>query len=283
MTRSRLALAVAIVALIAAYFVFDLGRYFSLDFFKSQQAAIDAYFRAHPLRTAAIYFAVYVVVTALSLPGAALMTLAGGAIFGLLSGLVIVSFASSIGATVAFLASRFLFRDAVQRKFGDKLAAVNRGVEREGAFYLFTLRLVPLFPFFVINLVMGLTPMKARTFYWVSQLGMLAGTAVYVYAGTQIARIDSLKGVLSPGLVLAFAALGLFPLVAKKVVDAVRARRVYAKWPRPASFDRNMVVIGAGSAGLVSAYIAAAVKARVTLVERHRMGGDCLNSGCVPS
>ncbi|MCU0897682.1 MAG: TVP38/TMEM64 family protein, partial [Burkholderiales bacterium] len=252
MTRSRLALAVAIVALIAAYFVFDLGRYFSLDFFKSQQAAIDAYFHANPVQTAAIYFAVYVVVTALSLPGAALMTLAGGAIFGLLSGLVLVSFASSIGATLAFLASRFLFRDPVQKKFGDKLAAVNRGVEREGAFYLFTLRLVPLFPFFVINLVMGLTPMKTRTFYWVSQLGMLAGTLVYVYAGTQIARIDSLKGILSPGLVLAFAALGLFPLVAKKAVDAVRARRVYAKWPRPSSFDRNMVVIGAGSAGLVS-------------------------------
>jgi pyruvate/2-oxoglutarate dehydrogenase complex dihydrolipoamide dehydrogenase (E3) component/uncharacterized membrane protein YdjX (TVP38/TMEM64 family) len=283
MTRSRLALAVALVALIVAYFVFDLGRYFSLDFFKSQQAAIDAYFRAHPLQTAAIYFAIYVVVTALSLPGATLMTLAGGAIFGLVTSLVLVSFASSIGATLAFLASRFLFRDAVQKKFGDKLAAINRGVEREGAFYLFTLRLVPLFPFFVINLVMGLTPMKTRTFYWVSQLGMLAGTIVYVYAGTQIAKIESLKGILSPGLVLAFVALGLFPLIAKKIVDVIRARRVYAKWKRPASFDRNMVVIGAGSAGLVSSYIAAAVKAKVTLVERHRMGGDCLNTGCVPS
>ena len=283
MTKGRAALAVAIAAMIAAYFLFDLGRYLSLDFFKSQQAAIDAYYGAHPAQTVAIYFATYVLVTALSLPGATLMTLAGGAIFGLLAGMVIVSFASSIGATLAFLASRFLFRDAVQKKLGDKLAAVNRGIEREGAFYLFTLRLVPLFPFFVINLVMGLTPMKTRTFYWVSQLGMLAGTLVYVYAGTQLARIDSLQGVLSPGLVLAFVALGLFPLVAKKAVDVIRARRVYARWKRPASFDRNMVVIGAGSAGLVSSYIAAAVKAKVTLVERHRMGGDCLNTGCVPS
>ena len=283
MTRSRLALAVAIVALIAAYFLFDLGRYFSLETFKSQQAAIDAYYRAHPLQTVATYFAIYVLVTALSLPGAALMTLAGGAIFGLLAGTVIVSFASSVGATLAFLASRFVARAAVQAKFGDKLAAINRGVERDGAFYLFTLRLVPLFPFFVINLVMGLTPMKTRTFYWVSQLGMLAGTVVYVYAGTQIAKIDSLRGILSPGLIAAFVALGIFPLIARKVVDLIEARRVYAKWKRPASFDRNMVVIGAGSAGLVSAYIAAAVKAKVTLVERHRMGGDCLNTGCVPS
>jgi pyruvate/2-oxoglutarate dehydrogenase complex dihydrolipoamide dehydrogenase (E3) component/uncharacterized membrane protein YdjX (TVP38/TMEM64 family) len=283
MTRGRIVLLAVIVALVAAFFAFDLKAYFTLEYFKAQQAAIDAYFTAHPLQTAAIYFALYVAVTGLSLPGATIMTLAGGAIFGLLWATVIVSFASSIGATAAFLASRFLFRDAIQRKFGDRLAAINRGVEKEGAFYLFALRLVPAFPFFVINLVMGLTPMKARTFYWVSQLGMLAGTVVYVNAGTQIGKITSLAGLASPALIGSFVALGVFPLVAKRVLDWLKARRVYAKWPRPAAFDRNLVVIGAGSAGLVSAYIGAAVKAKVTLVERHRMGGDCLNFGCVPS
>ena len=283
MTKGRIVVLVVIAALVAAFFVFDLKQYFSLDYFKQQQAAIDAYFQAHPLQTAAIYFLIYVAVTGLSLPGATIMTLAGAAIFGLLWGTVIVSFASSIGATLAFLASRFLFRDAIQRKFGDKLAAINRGVAKEGAFYLFALRLVPAFPFFVINLVMGLTPMKTRTFYWVSQLGMLAGTLVYVNAGTQIARIDSLAGLVSPALIGSFVLLGLFPLIAKKIVDWLKARKVYAKWPKPARFDRNLVVIAAGSAGLVSAYIAAAVKAKVTLVEKHKMGGDCLNFGCVPS
>jgi pyruvate/2-oxoglutarate dehydrogenase complex dihydrolipoamide dehydrogenase (E3) component/uncharacterized membrane protein YdjX (TVP38/TMEM64 family) len=283
MGKSRIVLLIVLAALIAAFFAFDLGRYFSLEFFKQQHAAIDSYFHAHPLQTAAIYFAIYVAVTGLSLPGAALMTLVGGAIFGLLWGTVIISFAASIGATLAFLASRFLFRDAIQRRFGDKLAAINRGVEREGAFYLFALRLVPAFPFFVINLVMGLTPMKTRTFYWVSQLGMLAGTIVYVNAGTQIAQIESLAGLVSPGLIGSFVLLGLFPLAAKRIVDWLKARKVYARWTKPARFDRNMVVIGAGSAGLVSAYIGAAVKARVTLVEKHKMGGDCLNFGCVPS
>ncbi len=283
MSKGRIVVLVAIVALVAAFFVFDLKQYFSLDYFREQQAAIDAYFQAHPLRTAAIYFLIYVAVTGLSLPGAAIMTLAGGAIFGLLWATLLVSFASAIGATLAFLASRFLFRDAIQSRFGDKLAAINRGVEKEGAFYLFALRLVPAFPFFVINLVMGLTPIKTRTFYWVSQLGMLAGTLVYVNAGTQIARIDSLAGLVSPALIGSFVLLGIFPLVAKKVVDWLKARKVYAKWPKPAQFDRNLVVIGAGSAGLVSAYIGAAVKAKVSLIEKHKMGGDCLNFGCVPS
>jgi len=235
MGKGRLIVLVVLAALIAAFFYFDLKSYFSLDFFKAQQAAIDAYFQAHPLQTAAIYFAIYVAVTGLSLPGAAIMTLVGGAIFGLLWGTVIVSFASAIGATLAFLASRYLFRDAIQAKFGDKLAAINRGVEKEGAFYLFALRLVPAFPFFVINLVMGLTPMATRTFYWVSQLGMLAGTIVYVNAGTQIARIDSLAGLVSPGLIGSFVLLGIFPLVAKKIVDWLKARKVYARWRKPAT------------------------------------------------
>ncbi len=283
MSKSRLVLLIVIAALIAAFFALDLQRYFSLDFFKQQQAAIDAYFLANPFLAAGIFFAIYVAVTGLSLPGAAIMTLAAGAIFGLFWGTLIVSFASAIGATLAFLSSRFLFRDAIERRFGASLAAINRGIDKEGPFYLFALRLVPAFPFFVINLVMGLTAMKTRTFYWVSQVGMLAGTLVYVNAGTQLARVESLAGLMSPGLLGSFVLLGLFPLIAKKVVDALKARKVYAKWSKPARFDRNMVVIGAGSAGLVSAYIAAAVRASVTLVEKHKMGGDCLNFGCVPS
>ena len=283
MTRGRLALVAVILIAITAFFFLDLGRFFTLDFFKSQQAAIDAYFSANPLRTALIFFLVYVAVTGLSLPGAALMTLVAGAIFGLLWGTVIVSFASSIGATLAFFASRFLFRESIQRRFGGNLRTVNDGIERDGTFYLFALRLVPAFPFFVINLVMGLTPIRTWSFYWVSQVGMLAGTIVYVNAGTQLARIESLSGILSPTLIISFALLGIFPLIAKWVVNTIKARKVYAKWQRPPHFERNLVVIGAGSAGLVSAYIAAAVKAKVTLVEKHMMGGDCLNTGCVPS
>jgi dihydrolipoamide dehydrogenase len=278
MKKGKLLLLVVIAALVAAFFVFDLKRYFSLEYFQAQRGAIEAYLQAHPLGTAAAFFGIYVAVTGLSLPGAAIMTLVAGALFGLLWGTVIVSFASSIGATLAFLASRFVLRDWVQAKFGDKLKPINEGVAREGAFYLFALRLVPAFPFFVINLVMGLTPIRTRTFYWVSQVGMLAGTIVYVYAGTQLGQFR-----ISAGLIAAFVLLGVFPLVAKRVLEAVKARKVYRDWPRPRKFDRNIVVIGGGSAGLVSAYIAAAVKAKVTLVEKHRMGGDCLNTGCVPS
>ena len=282
-TLPRLLLALSVLALIGAYFAFDLGSFLSLDHFKSQQAAIEAWRSTNPLLAVAVFLLIYIAVTALSLPGAAIMTLAGGAIFGLLWGSLIVSFASTIGATLAFLVSRFLLRDWVQASFGDKLKVINEGVEKDGAFYLFTLRLVPVFPFFVINLLMALTPIRARTFYWVSQVGMLAGTLVYINAGTQLAQIDSLQGILSPGLLVSFALLGIFPLVAKKLVAWVKARKVYAKWQKPSSFDRNLLVIGGGSAGLVTSYIAAAVKAKVTLVEKHKMGGDCLNTGCVPS
>lgn len=277
-----LALLVAVLLFLSASGKLDL-QYFDLQFLKTQQAAIDAYFHSNPIITVAIYFIVYVAVTALSLPGAAIMTLAGGAVFGLLWGTVVVSFASTIGATLAFLVSRFLLRDMIQQRFGDKLNAINAGIEKDGAFYLFTLRLVPAFPFFVINLAMGLTPLATRTFYWVSQLGMLAGTLVYVNAGTQLARIDSLDGILSPGLIASFTLLGIFPIVTRKIVEGVKARRVYSRWQKPRRFDRNVVVIGAGSAGLVSALISATVKAKVTLIERHRMGGDCLYTGCVPS
>ena len=283
MKKSKLVALAVIAVLIAAFFALDLKQYFALDYFKSQQAAIAAFSQANPLRTAALFFAAYVAVTALSLPGAALMTLVAGAIFGLLWGTVIVSFASSLGATLAFLSARFVLRDSIQARFGDKLAAINAGIEKDGPFYLVALRLVPAFPFFVINLVMGLTPLKTWTFYWVSQLGMLAGTIVYVNAGTQIAKIESVQDILSPQLIVSFTLLGVFPLIARSIVNTIRARKVYAKWHKPRRFDRNVVVIGAGSAGLVAAYIAATVKAKVTLVEKHQMGGDCLNTGCVPS
>ncbi|MCK0509808.1 FAD-dependent oxidoreductase [Aromatoleum buckelii] len=283
MKTSRLILLSTLVLAIALFFVLDLDRYFSLDFFKTQQAAIEGWREQRPVAAALGFFAVYVAVTGLSLPGAAVMTLVAGAIFGLAWGTLIVSFASTIGATLAFLASRFVLRDTVQARFGERLHAINEGVAKDGGFYLFTLRLVPLFPFFVINLVMGLTPIRTWTFYWVSQLGMLAGTVAYVNAGTQLAQIDSLSGILSPSLLASFALLGVFPLIAKKLIEIVKARRVYAGWVKPARFDRNLVVIGAGAAGLVSSYIAAAVKAKVTLVEKHKMGGDCLNTGCVPS
>jgi pyruvate/2-oxoglutarate dehydrogenase complex dihydrolipoamide dehydrogenase (E3) component len=190
-----------------------------------------------------------------------------------------------VGATLAFLASRFLLRDWVEARFGQRLADINAGVNREGGFYLFTLRLIPVVPFFLINLLMGLTRMKVWTYYWVSQIGMLAGTAVYVNAGTQLAQLDSVKGILSPALLGSFVLLGIFPLIARRIVAAVQKRKVYARWAdqRPKTFDRNLIVIGGGAGGLVSAYIAAAVKAKVTLIEAHKMGGDCLNYGCVPS
>ena len=278
MSKSKLLVVAIIAAAITAFFVFDLKQYVSLDYFQSQRAAIEAAVAADPVRAGLLFFAVYVAATGLSLPGASVLTLIAGAIFGLLWGTLIVSFASTIGATLAFLTSRFLLRDWVQQRFGDRLRPINEGVAREGAFYLFALRLVPAFPFFAVNLLMGLTPIRTATYYWVSQLGMFAGTIVYVYAGTQLGEFR-----ISAGLIGAFVLLGLFPLIAKKTLDALKARKVYAGWTRPRTFDRNLVVIGGGSAGLVSAYIAAAVKAKVTLVEKHKMGGDCLNTGCVPS
>ena len=283
MSRVRLLVVALLVVAIAVFFAAGGHRYLSFESVKSQVAAAQAYYQAHPLQSVAVYFALYVLVAAANLPGAVPMTLVGGALFGLLWGTVIVSFASSLGATLGFLASRLVLRDWVQARFASQLRGINEGFRREGGFYLFTLRLIPAVPFFVINLAMGVTPIRARTFYWASQLGMLAGTLVYVNAGTQLAAIESPRGILSPGLVGAFVLLGIFPLLAKKLVDVVKARRVYSRWPRPRRFDRNLVVIGAGSAGLVSAYIAATVRAKVTLIERERMGGDCLNTGCVPS
>lgn len=283
MSRYRLLLLLALLGLAVGFFASGLQGYLTLDMLKSQQQAIADYRHANPFAAGAVFIAAYVAVTGLSLPGATVMTLAGGAVFGLFWGTVLVSFASSVGATFAFLAARFLFRDTVQARFGERLHAIDAGVARDGWIYLFTLRLVPVFPFFIINLAMGLTALPVRTFYWVSQVGMLAGTIVYVNAGTQLAKLDSMAGILSPGLLLSFALLGLFPWLAKQLAEKLESRKIYAAWQKPKRFDRNLVVIGAGAAGLVTAYIAAAVKAKVTLVEKHRMGGDCLNTGCVPS
>ncbi len=279
----RLILVALFLGAIVAFFAFDLGAWFTIDALKAQQAAIADFYAANPALLISAYILVYVAVTALSLPGAAIMTLAGGAVFGVLTGTIIVSFASTIGATLAMLASRYLLRDWVQARFGERLRPANEGMARDGAFYLFSLRLVPVFPFFMVNLVMGLTPIRTITYFWVSQLGMLLGTIVYVNAGTQLAAIDTLGDIASPGLLASFAALGLMPWVGKWIMAFIKRRRVYARWNRPKNFDRNLVVIGAGAAGLVSSLIAATVKAKVTLVEAHKMGGDCLNYGCVPS
>ncbi|MET0103314.1 MAG: FAD-dependent oxidoreductase [Sedimenticola sp.] len=283
MSTKRIITFLIIAALVASFFIFDLGQYLTLEYMKAKQAELEGFRQENPFGTAAAFFLVYVAVTALSLPGATVMTLVVGAVFGLFWGFVMVSFASTLGATLAFLVARFLLHDAVQDRFGDKLRAINDGVRKDGAFYLFGLRLVPIFPFFVINLVMGLTLMRTWTYAWVSQVGMLAGTLVYVNAGTQLGKLETLSGILSPNLLISFALLGVFPLIAKKILQVIKARKALSGHPRPASFDRNLVVIGAGSGGLVAAYIAAAVKAKVTLIEKHKMGGDCLNTGCVPS
>jgi pyruvate/2-oxoglutarate dehydrogenase complex dihydrolipoamide dehydrogenase (E3) component/uncharacterized membrane protein YdjX (TVP38/TMEM64 family) len=285
MRPRQIVLLLLLALVIGAFVVLDLGRYLSFEQLKANQASFDQLYAQQPFTVAAVYFGVYVLATALSFPGAVVLTLAGGAVFGLGWGLLIVSFASTVGATLAFWASRFVLRDWVESRFGQRLADINAGVDKEGALYLFTLRLIPVVPFFLINLLMGLTRMKTWTFYWVSQIGMLAGTAVYVNAGTQLAQLDSVQGILSPALLGSFVLLGIFPWLARRVVAAIQKRQVYARWAheRPKTFDRNLIVIGGGAAGLVSAYIAAAVKAKVTLIEAHKMGGDCLNYGCVPS
>lgn len=223
--KIKIAFICLIALLIFLFFYFGLNQYANLDTLKTQQAFITEYNANHPYYAALIFFISYIIITGLSLPGAAILTLAGGAIFGVLIGTILVSFASTIGATLAFLTSRFLLRETLQQKFAKRLQLINQGVERDGAFYLFTLRLVPAFPFFVVNLVMGLTPIKTLTFFLVSQIGMLAGTIVYVNAGTQLAQINTLKDIFSPELILSFILLGLFPLIAKKSIDFIQSRR----------------------------------------------------------
>ena len=225
MNKARWVLLAVIAALLAAFVALDLGRFLSLEALRDSKAAIDAYRDAHPVLASAAFFLVYVSAAALSVPGALVLTLAGGAIFGLLWGLLLVSFASSIGATLAFLASRFLLHDAIQARYGDKLRVINDGVRRDGAFYLFTLRLVPLVPFFVVNVVMALTPLRARTFYGVSQVGMLPATLIFVNAGTELAKIAAPGDILSPVLIASLVLIGLFPLIARKIVERINARR----------------------------------------------------------
>ncbi|WP_376696703.1 FAD-dependent oxidoreductase [Wenzhouxiangella sp. EGI_FJ10305] len=279
----RVAVATAFLAAIVAFFALDLQQHLNLDTLRQQRDSLLAWTQDHLLLALGIYMAIYIVMAALSVPGAAVLTLAGGALFGVVTGTIAVSFASTIGATLVFLAARFLFKDAIQKRFSKRLAKINEGIEKDGAFYLLALRLVPVFPFWVINLVMALTPIRTWTYYWVSQLGMLPATVVYVNAGTQLAQVDSVGDVLSPGLIGAFVLLGLLPLILRLVLRFLQARKVYAGYRKPKHYDYNLIVIGAGSAGLVSAYIGAAVKAKVALIEKNRMGGDCLNTGCVPS
>ncbi len=277
---------IAALALLAIYVYkyFQLGQYLSLDALKHSRDTLNANYQANPVVFLSLFFIAYVLCTALSIPGAAtILTIAAGAMFGVLLGTVLVSFASTIGATLAFLTARYLLRDFVQARFGDRLVAINEGMRRDGALYMLTLRLLPIFPFFAVNLLAGLTSISTARYFVFSQIGMLAGTVVYVNAGTQLAAINKVSDILSPSLLMGFVLLGIFPLIAKSIVNLLRARKVYAKWQKPAKFDRNMVVIGGGSGGLVSALIAAAVKSKVTLVEGHKMGGDCLNFGCVPS
>jgi len=279
----KIVLLLLAILLIGLFFHFNLNQLLTLDGLKGSMDQFSQWREESPVIVIGGFFVLYVLVTALALPGAAILTLAAGALFGLFEGFVVASFASSLGALASFLVSRYLLRDSLKSKFPERLAAIDEGIKKEGAFYLFTLRLVPIFPFFLINLLMGVTALKSWTFYWVSQLGMLAGTFIYVNAGTQLAQIDSLSNILSFNLIISFVLLGVFPLIAKTIVNTIKKRRVYKKWTKPAKFDRNMIVIGGGAGGLVTSYIAAAVKAKVTLIEAGEMGGDCLNYGCVPS
>ena len=283
MNRQRLLIITLLLLAVLGFYLSGAHTFFTLETLQAYRSDFQAAFQQSPWQVAGIFFAVYVVMTALSLPGATLLTLLGGALFGLGWGLLIISFASTIGATLAFLVSRFLFRQPIEKRFPRQFETVNRGVDKDGAFYLFTLRLVPVFPFFMINLVMGLTRLKTTTFYWVSQLGMLPGTAVYVNAGGQLGELESLGGIISPGLLASFALLAMFPWITRRIALLVQKRNAYRGYTRPSRFDYDIVVIGGGSAGLVTSYIGSAVKAKVALVEKHKMGGDCLNTGCVPS
>lgn len=279
----KIILVFAIIAFIVSFFAFDLHQYLDFAYIKSKQQAIADYYQANPLQSIIIFFVVYVLATSFSIPGASILSLLAGAIFGLLLGSFLVIFAATIGATIAFWLARYLLGNTIQERYADKLKTINAGVEKDGAFYLLTLRLLPIFPFFIINVLMGLTPIRTITYVVVSFFGMLAGTVIYVNVGTQLANLESVGGILTPKIWGAFILLAIFPWIAKFIIKSIKNRRIYAGFNKPKSFDYNLAVIGAGSAGLVSSYIAAAVKAKVVLIEKHKMGGDCLNTGCVPS
>ncbi|MBW6510208.1 MAG: TVP38/TMEM64 family protein [Desulfuromonadales bacterium] len=219
---NKIIIVFGIVLLILLFNVLHLDHYLTLSYLKESREQFALLYAERTTLVIAVYMLIYIVATALSLPGAVILTLAGGALFGLVTGTIVISFASTIGATLACLVSRFLLRDWVQRRFGDKLQRINEGMEREGGFYLFTLRLIPVFPFFVINLAMGLTRIKISTYYWVSQLGMLPATIVFVNAGKELGKLESMAGILSPGLIFSFVLLGLFPITVKKVVARLK-------------------------------------------------------------
>ncbi len=269
--------------LIFLFQYYKVSQYLNLSYIKENQLYFQHYYHDNKFFTLALFFLIYILSTALSLPGATILTLGAGAFFGLFTGFILVSFASTIGATLAFLLSRFFLRDFVEKKFSSYLKSINEGIKKEGSLYLFSLRLIPLFPFFVINLVMGITSFSVVKYFFISQLGMLAGTFVYVNAGRQLASIDSLSAILSPQILASFVLLGFFPFLAKKIMKKIQDQLIYRPYKKPKIFDYNMIVLGGGSAGLVTAYISSAVKAKVALIEKNKMGGDCLNTGCVPS
>ena len=279
----KIILLLVLVALIACFFIFDLQQYLDFSYIKSKQQAVDNFYQTHPFKTVLFFFAIYVLVCSFALPGAVILSLLAGAIFGLAKGSIIVLFAATLGATIAFWLARFLLGETIQNRYADKLKIINDGVEKDGAFYLLTLRLIPIFPFFIINVLMGLTPMRTITYVLVSLFGMIAGALVFVNVGTQLATLESVSGILTPKIWSAFILLAIFPWIAKFIINFIKKHRIYAGFNKPKRYDYNLAVIGAGSAGLVSAYIAAAIKAKVVLIEKHKMGGDCLNTGCVPS
>lgn len=274
---------VIIASIIFGVAFFDLTSYLTFDELKQRQSELQSLVSDNSFAAAAIFFLVYVLATSVSFPGALILTLAGGALFGLVQGTLLISFASTIGALFAFLVARYFLHDFVQNKFSDRLTLINQKVEKEGAFYLLFLRLVPAFPFFLVNLVMALTPIRAWTYYWVSQLGMLPATLIYVNAGTQIAKISSPSDIASPSMIFAFILLGILPFITKGIISTLKNNRAYNEFNEPTSFEYNTIVLGGGSAGLVAGYTTSTLQGKVALVERHQMGGDCLNTGCVPS
>ncbi|MBK8397083.1 MAG: dihydrolipoyl dehydrogenase [Leptospiraceae bacterium] len=279
----KISIVFLLVSLVAVARYYNIQEYLSFESLKNNRDLLNSYYAQNQGLFIVVYILIYILSVAVAIPGAAILTLAGGALFGVLTGTLVVSFASTIGASLSFLISRYLFRDTLREKFSDKLKAIDKGIRQDGAFYLFTLRMIPIFPFFLINVLMGLTDISLWVFFFVSQVGMLIGTIVYVNAGTQLASISSLKDILSPNLLLSFVALGILPLFAKSIINYLQNQKIYKNYKKPKSFDYNLIVIGAGAAGLVASYIAATVKAKVALIEKHKMGGDCLNYGCVPS
>lgn len=279
----KLSLVFVALLVVFCFFYFNLHQSLNLENIQARQNDFKQFYEQKPLLTLLSFFALYVVVTGFSLPGAAVLTLLAGSLFGLFTGTLLVSFASSLGATCALIGSRYVLRETIEQKFSSFLQTIQKGTEKNGDSYLLTMRLIPAVPFFVINLVFGLTKMPAWKFYVISQIGMLPGTLAYVNAGTQLSQIQSLGGILSFPVVASLVLLALLPFLLKSVTHFLKNKKIYKRFRKPASYDYNLVVIGAGAAGLVTSYIAAAAKAKVALIEKHKMGGDCLNTGCVPS